>query len=117
MYGHIEALAKKIKEGVNSVEGVEGHLFRVAETFSADDLKNMKAPPTNRNIPEISVAELPTADAFIFGFPTRFGGMAAQMKAFFDSTGSLWRTQDLAGKPAGLFVSTGTQGGGQETTA
>jgi len=48
---------------------------------------------------------------------TRYGAMAAQMKAFFDSTGSLWEAQKLAGKPAGFFVSTGTQGGGQETTA
>jgi NAD(P)H dehydrogenase (quinone) len=53
----------------------------------------------------------------LFGFPTRYGTMAAQMKAFFDSTGVLWKEQKLAGKPAGFFVSTGTQGGGQETTA
>jgi NAD(P)H dehydrogenase (quinone) len=53
----------------------------------------------------------------LFGFPTRYGAMAAQMKAFFDSTGKLWEEQRLAGKPAGFFVSTGTQGGGQETTA
>ncbi|KAI3462512.1 hypothetical protein Pfo_019175 [Paulownia fortunei] len=62
-------------------------------------------------------ADLAGADGFLFGFPTRYGCMAAQMKAFFDSTGQLWREQKLAGKPAGFFVSTGTQGGGQETTA
>lgn len=49
--------------------------------------------------------------------PHRYGCMAAQMKAFFDSTGLLWKEQKLAGKPAGFFVSTGSQGGGQETTA
>lgn len=117
MYGHVEALAKKIKEGVDSVEGVEGHLFRVAETLSSDVLEKMKAPPKDEGIPIISAHELPAADGMIFGFPTRYGAMAAQMKAFFDSTGSLWRQQELSGKPAGLFVSTGTQGGGQETTA
>lgn len=117
MYGHVEALAKKIKEGVDSVEGVEGHLFRVAETLPLDVLEKMMAPPKDEHIPIISARELPAADGLIFGFPTRYGAMAAQMKAFFDSTGSLWRGQELAGKPAGMFVSTGTQGGGQETTA
>jgi len=58
--------------------------------------------------------KLQEADGVLFGFPTRYGAMAAQMKAFFDSTGSLWEAQKLAGKPAGFFVSTGTQGGGQE---
>ncbi|KAI5083354.1 hypothetical protein GOP47_0003097 [Adiantum capillus-veneris] len=117
MYGHVEALAKKIKEGVDSVDGVEGYLCRVAETLTPDVLEKMRAPPKDENIPTISAHELPAADGVIFGFPTRYGAMAAQMKAFFDSTGSLWRRQELAGKPAGLFVSTGTQGGGQETTA
>ncbi|MCO5609592.1 hypothetical protein L7F22_063822 [Adiantum nelumboides] len=117
MYGHVEALAKKIKEGVDSVDGVEGYLFRVAETLTPDVLEKMRAPPKDENTPIISAPELLAADGVIFGFPTRYGAMAAQMKAFFDSTGSLWRRQELAGKPAGLFVSTGTQGGGQETTA
>lgn len=117
MYGHIEALAKKIKEGVDSVDGVEAHLFRVAETLAPEILVKMHAPPKDETIPIISASELPAADAFIFGIPTRYGAMAAQMKAFFDSTGSLWQGQKLAGKPAGIFVSTGSQGGGQETTA
>nr|XP_033515461.1 probable NAD(P)H dehydrogenase (quinone) FQR1-like 1 [Nicotiana tomentosiformis] len=56
-------------------------------------------------------------DDFVFGFPTRFGMMPAQFKAFLDPTGGLWRTQQLAGKPVGIFLSTGSQGGGQETTA
>jgi NAD(P)H dehydrogenase (quinone) len=64
----------------------------------------------------ISPAELEEADGIIFGFPTRFGMMAAQMKAFFDATGGLWMAGKLVGKPAAAFVSTGTQGGGQETT-
>lgn len=117
MYGHVETLAKKIKEGVDSVDGVEGYLFRVVETLTPDVLEKMRAPPKDESIAIISAHELPAADGVIFGFPTRYGAMAAQMKAFFDSTGSLWRRQELAGKPAGLFVSTGTQGGGQETTA
>lgn len=118
MYGHVEVLAKKIKSGVDSVEGVEAVLFRVPETLSDDVLVKMKAGEKDDNIAEIlSAEEMVEADGFLFGFPTRYGCMAAQMKAFFDSTGKLWQAQRLSGKPAGFFVSTGTQGGGQETTA
>ncbi|KAJ6367035.1 hypothetical protein OIU77_003421 [Salix suchowensis] len=117
MYGHVEGLAKRMKKGVDGVEGVEAFLYRVAETLSDDVLIKMKAPEKDVGIPEITAAELVNADGILFGFPTRYGCMAAQMKAFFDSTGQLWKEQKLAGKPAGFFVSTGTQGGGQETTA
>jgi NAD(P)H dehydrogenase (quinone) len=75
----------------------------------------MGAPPKS-DVPIITPGELAEADGIIFGFPTRFGMMAGQMKSFFDATGGLWRGQDLAGKPAGIFYSTGSQGGGQETT-
>lgn len=117
MYGHVEALAKKMKEGVDSIEGVEGLLFRVPEILAPQVLEKMHAPPKDESIPIISASELTGADGVVFGFPTRYGAMAAQMKSFFDSTGQLWKEQKLAGKPAGFFVSTGTQGGGQETTA
>ncbi|WOH10327.1 hypothetical protein DCAR_0729794 [Daucus carota subsp. sativus] len=118
MYGHVEGLAKRIKSGVDCVDGVEAVLFRVPETLSEDVLAKMKANEKDADVAEISSAEeLVEADGFLFGFPTRYGCMAAQMKAFFDSTGKLWREQRLCGKPAGFFVSTGTQGGGQETTA
>lgn len=117
MYGHVEELARRMKRGVDGVDGVEGLLFRVPETLPIDVLDQMKAPPKDVEITEITAAELAEADAILFGFPTRYGCMAAQMKAFFDSTGQLWKEQKLAGKPAGFFVSTGTQGGGQETTA
>ncbi|XP_068343965.1 probable NAD(P)H dehydrogenase (quinone) FQR1-like 2 [Pyrus communis] len=116
MYGHVEGLARRMKKGVDGVEGAEGVLCRVPETLPAEVLEAMKAPPKDPEIPEISAAELVAADGVLFGFPTRFGSMAAQMKAFFDSTGQLWKEQTLAGKPGGFFVSTGTQGGGQETT-
>ncbi|XVE87265.1 hypothetical protein DITRI_Ditri18aG0102900 [Diplodiscus trichospermus] len=117
MYGHVEKLAKRMKKGVDGVGGVEAVLYRVPETLPADVLQHMKAPPKDPEVPEIKAAELAEADGVLFGFPTRYGCMAAQMKAFFDSTGQLWNEQTLAGKPAGFFVSTGTQGGGQETTA
>lgn len=118
MYGHVEGLAKKIKAGVDGVDGVEAVLFRVPETLSDDVLAEMKAGEKDGEVAEIlSAEELVDADGFLFGFPTRYGSMAAQMKAFFDLTGKLWKEQKLCGKPAGFFVSTGTQGGGQETTA
>ncbi|CAH9094719.1 unnamed protein product [Cuscuta epithymum] len=118
MYGHVEGLARRMKQGVDAVDGVEAVLYRVPETLSDEVLSQMRAPPKDGEIPVISsAAELTAADGLLFGFPTRYGCMAAQMKAFFDSTGQLWKEQKLAGKPAGFFVSTGTQGGGQETTA
>lgn len=116
-YGHVEDLARKIKKGVDGVEGVEGLLFRVPETLPPEALLQMQVPPKDDGIPVISAEQLVEADGLLFGFPSRYGCMAAQMKAFFDSTGALWREQKLAGVPAGFFVSTGTQGGGQETTA
>ncbi|XP_004234563.1 probable NAD(P)H dehydrogenase (quinone) FQR1-like 2 [Solanum lycopersicum] len=118
MYGHVESLARRIKKGIETVEGVEGILYRAPETISEDVLMKIQAPLKDDTIPEISSPEdLIDADGFLFGFPTRFGCMAGQMKALFDSTGNLWKEQKLAGKPAGFFVSSGSQGGGQETTA
>ncbi|XP_010254934.1 PREDICTED: probable NAD(P)H dehydrogenase (quinone) FQR1-like 2 isoform X2 [Nelumbo nucifera] len=117
MYGHVEKLARRMKKGVDGIEGVEGVLFRVPETLPDEVLVQMKVTPKDVDVPVISAAELVMADGVLFGFPTRYGCMAAQMKAFFDSTEQLWKEQKLAGKPAGFFVSTGTQGGGQETTA
>ncbi|XP_066327696.1 quinone-oxidoreductase QR2-like [Miscanthus floridulus] len=72
----------------------------------------MHAPAKSDKHPVISGKQLADADGILFGFPSRFGMMAAQMKALFDSTGGLWQTQALAGKPAGFFFSLGTQGGG-----
>ncbi|CAM6098984.1 unnamed protein product [Calypogeia fissa] len=117
MYGHVKKLAEEILKGANSVEGVEATLYQVPETLHHDVLAKMHAPPKDPHVPVIDVHKLPEADGFLFGFPTRYGSMAAQFKAFFDATGQLWQQQALAGKPAGFFFSSGTQGGGQETTA
>ncbi|PKU78133.1 hypothetical protein MA16_Dca012253 [Dendrobium catenatum] len=115
MYGHVEKLAEEIKKGAASVEGVEAKLWQVPETLPEEVLSKMSAPPKS-DVPIISTDQLSEADGLLLGFPTRFGMMAAQFKAFLDATGGLWRTQQLAGKPAGIFYSTGSQGGGQETT-
>ncbi|CAN1165914.1 Probable NAD(P)H dehydrogenase (quinone) FQR1-like 1 [Linum perenne] len=116
MYGHVEKLAEEIKKGASTVDGVEVKLWQVAETLPEEVLGKMGAPAKKSEVPIITANELAEADGILFGFPTRFGMMAAQFKAFMDSTGGLWKTQALQGKPAGLFYSTGSQGGGQETT-
>jgi NAD(P)H dehydrogenase (quinone) len=90
-------------------------LFRVPETLSEEVLQKMYAPP-KPDYPIITPEILATYDAFLFGVPTRFGNAPAQWKAFWDSTGGLWATYALAGKYAGIFVSTAGAGGGQEMT-
>lgn len=76
----------------------------------------MYAPPKDSSIPTITPAKLQEYDAVLFGIPTRYGNFPAQMKAFFDSTGSQWQQGSFWGKYAGLFVSTAGLGGGQEST-
>jgi NAD(P)H dehydrogenase (quinone) len=80
------------------------------ETLPEEVLGKMGAAPMREDHPVISPRDLADADGLLLGFPTRFGMMAAQMKAFLDATGGLWQSQALAGKPAGVFLSTGTQG-------
>ncbi|XP_057509123.1 probable NAD(P)H dehydrogenase (quinone) FQR1-like 3 [Actinidia eriantha] len=117
LYGHVENMARQVQQGANTVEGVEATLWQVPETLPNRVLDKMKAPSKANDVPEIRPEQLMEADGFIFGFPSRFGVMAAQFKAFFDATHELWATQALAGKPAGIFWSTGFHGGGQELTA
>jgi NAD(P)H dehydrogenase (quinone) len=120
MYGHVETLAKSIAEGANSVNGVKAELWRIPETLPEEVLKKMHAKVNSDDIPTMTydkIDELTKADGILFGMPTRFGMMSAQVKSFFDSTGGLWTKGALIGKPAGLFMSVGGQGGGQETTA
>ncbi|KAF3636875.1 putative NAD(P)H dehydrogenase (quinone) FQR1-like 3 [Capsicum annuum] len=117
LYGHVETMAREIQRGVNSVNGVEATLWQVPETLPERILEKMKAPKKPDDVPEITPEQLLEADGFIFGFPSRFGVMAAQFKAFFDASHEIWATQSLAGKPAGIFWSTGFHGGGQELSA
>ncbi|CAH8367048.1 unnamed protein product [Eruca vesicaria subsp. sativa] len=94
------------------VDGVDAELRQTLQ----EDVLSKKSAPSKSDAPLITPIYLAEADRFVVGFPTKFGMMAAQFKAFVDATGGLWRTQQLAGKPAGIFYSTGSQGGGQETT-
>lgn len=115
MYGHIERMAEAIAEGVHMVDGVEALIKRVPEIIPEDRARAMGVK-IDQKAPIATTEELPGYDAIIFGTPTRFGNMAAQMRNFLDQTGKLWMEGALIGKAASVFTSTGTQHGGQETT-
>lgn len=114
LYGHIRALAQEIQNGIKEAGG-EADIYQVAETLSDDVLAKMHAPK-KADDPIATPETLTQYDAFIFGIPTRYGNFPAQWKAFWDQTGGLWAKGALYGKFAGVFVSTGTPGGGQEVT-
>lgn len=116
MYGHIKQLALAEKKGIEAAGGT-ADLYQVEETLSKEVLSKMHAPGQSNDIPLITPDILKTYDAFLFGIPTRYGNFPAQWKTFWDKTGGLWQTGGLWGKYAGLFISTGTLGGGQESTA
>ncbi|OZJ04543.1 hypothetical protein BZG36_02712 [Bifiguratus adelaidae] len=115
-YRHVSRLAKEIAKGVQE-QGADVKLFQVQETLSQEILDLIHAPPQEEDVPVIQPQQLSEADGILFGFPTRFGMLPSQMKAFFDGTGGLWASKALAGKFAGIFFSTASQHGGQETTA
>lgn len=115
MYGHIESMAKAVVEGVRSVEGTQVTLKRVPELMSEEAARKAGAK-LDQDAPIALVEELGDYDAIIFGTPTRFGNMCAQMRNFLDQTGHLWQKGSLIGKVGSVFTSTATQHGGQETT-
>jgi len=119
MYSHIYQLAEAVAEGARGVEGAEVTLFQVPELVPEEALVKSGAKAardTFAHIPYMEVAQLAEADALIFGTPTRFGNMCAQMRQFLDRTSSLWLSGALIGKVGSVFASTASQHGGQETT-
>jgi NAD(P)H dehydrogenase (quinone) len=114
MYGHIETMAGAIAEGAKSVDGVTVTVKRVPETIPTDVAQKIGVK-LNQSAPVADPKELANYDGILFGTPTRFGNMTAQMRNFFDQTGSLWVKGALVGKVASVFTSTGT-GGGNEST-
>ena len=114
-YGHIETMAKAIAEGAASVEGTTVDIRRVPELVP-EEIAQKSGIKLNQDAPVATVEELANYDAIIFGTPTRFGMMAAQMRNFLDQTGGLWFNGKLIGKVGSVFVSTATQHGGQEST-
>ncbi|APZ41822.1 NAD(P)H:quinone oxidoreductase [Acidihalobacter ferrooxydans] len=118
MYGHIYQMAEAVAEGVRSA-GAEAEVLRVAELAPDEVLEKSGAKQAQAafaHVPVITPDKLAEADAVIFGTPTRFGMMAAQMRNFLDQTGGIWAQGKLIGKVGSVFISTGTQHGGQETT-
>lgn len=115
MYGHIETMAKAVAEGATSIEGIEVTIKRVPDLIP-EDVARKAGAKLDQAAPIATVDELPNYDAIIFGTPTRFGNMCAQMRNFLDRTGGLWAAGKLIGKVGSVFTSTGTQHGGQETT-
>ena len=119
MYGHIYKLAHAVAEGARQVPGTQVSIYQVPELVTDDVLERVGAKAAREVFSDIPIAkpeQLAEADAIIFGTPTRFGNMCAQMRNFFDQTGQLWMKGALAGKVGSVFASTGTQHGGQETT-
>ena len=119
MYGHIYRMAEAVAEGAREVEGAEVALLQVAELIPDAVLEKSgakKAREAFAHIPTAQPDDLVDADAIIFGTPTRFGNMCAQMRNFLDQTGGIWARNALVGKVGSVFTSTATQHGGQETT-
>lgn len=118
-YGHVHKMAEAVAEGVREIEGAETLLRRVPETLPREVLEKMGAVEAQQAMSHISIGsveELVSADAVIFGTPTRFGNMCGQMRQFLDATGQLWAQGALVGKVGSVFVSSATQHGGQEST-
>src|SRR5437763_1278460 len=119
MYGHVYRLAEAVAAGAAQVQEAEVGLFQVPELVPEAALEKSGAKVARQafaHVPIAKVEQLPEADALLFGTPTRFGNMCAQMRNFLDQTGGLWVKGALIGKLGSVFASTGTQHGGQETT-
>ncbi len=113
-YGHIETMAQAVAEGVRAA-GAEATIKRVPELVP-EEVARKSGIKLDQAAPVATVDELPSYDAIVFGTPTRFGNMAAQMRNFLDQTGGLWMKGALIGKVGSVFASTATQHGGQEST-
>jgi len=119
MYGHVHRMAEAVAEGAKEIKGAEVEMRRVPETLPQDVLAKMGALEAQKSfsqIPLCTVEELASADAIVFGTPTRFGNMCGQMRQFLDASGQLWARGALVGKVGSVFTSSATQHGGQEST-
>ncbi|MCX7043939.1 MAG: NAD(P)H:quinone oxidoreductase [Candidatus Sumerlaeota bacterium] len=119
MYGHVYKMAEAIAEGARSVAGAEVSLYQVAELIPDEALEKSGAKAARAAFAHVPLADpnrLAEADAILFGTPTCFGNMCAQMRNFMDRTTQLWLKGALIGKVGSVFVSTASQHGGQETT-
>lgn len=113
-HGHIARMAHEVARGAQA-GGADVDIKRVPELVP-EAVANASGYQIDENTPVATPADLAQYDAIIFGTPTRFGMMAAQMKNFLDQCGGLWAKGELVGKAAGVFTSSATQHGGQEAT-
>ncbi len=119
-YGNVYKMAKFVAEGVREVEGVDPVIRRAPELIpesiiqSRPDMK--EGAEMQKDIPLVSLDDFKEASGYAFGTPTRFGNVSSQLKNVIDQLGPLWMNRVFEGKPAGVFVSTGTIHGGQEST-
>jgi len=119
MYGHVHKLAEAVAAGARAIEDTEVQLLQVPELMPDDVVLLSGARDTRAafaDVPYADPAKLAEADAIIFGTPTRFGNMCAQMRNFLDQTGPIWANGGLIGKIGSVFTSTASQHGGHETT-
>ena len=119
LYGHVWKMAEAVAQGAREVKGAEVKVLQVKETLPDEVLAKMGAVEARKHFAHVPLAtlnDLSEADAVIFGTPTRFGNMSAQMRTFLDSTGGLWMKGALIGKVGSVFASSATQHGGQEST-
>ena len=112
--GSTAKLAQQIARGVESVNGAEAVVRTVPEVSA--DCEKIAASIPESGAPYASIQDLENCDGLALGSPTHFGNMAAPLKHFIDSTTGLWFSGALSGKPAGVFTSSGSMHGGQETT-
>ena len=112
--GATAELARQVCRGVESVAGARARLRTVPAVAAVIEEPQPAVPAEGP--PYATHDDLRECDGLVMGSPTRFGNMAAPLKFFLDGTGALWVSGALAGKPAGVFTSTQTLHGGQETT-
>lgn len=121
-YGHVHQMADAVEEGASRVSGAEVRVRRfpeipaAKEAMSSDENYQSAQRAQEEAHAEVTHDDLRWADGIIWGTPTRYGNMTAQMKQFLDTTGALWQNGELEDKATGVFTSTATIHGGQETT-
>ncbi len=113
-YGATESLAREVCNGIDSVAGMSSRLRTVPPVSAVSEASEDSIPAAGP--PYVSDKDLAECCGMVMGSPTRFGNMAAPLKYFLDTTGSDWMKGTLIGKPAGVFTSTSTAHGGNEST-
>jgi NAD(P)H dehydrogenase (quinone) len=102
MYGHVERMATEVCAGVEAA-GCECRIFQIPETLPNEVLAKMRAKEKNQQVPTIKVEQLSEADGILFGVPTRFGSVPAQVRTLFDQCGGHWKSDTLIGKPVSIL--------------